>query len=467
MVKRSWSLAERLAAGIGLALLILSLILGFSGYATLSNLFENNLRERAESQARQLALFAADAILVYDYGTLERYARALADEPGILSVSILREDGEVLAKAYSEGELTDKSTIEVRQNLMIGQSDIGIVKLKVDRQGTETSLQRLGVTGLIVLVALIIVLFWVLRKFVDRGLIQPVQQLARAANPLNSMKCPEPGDLPQELQRLAQTFQGLCSEIQTHLKEQEHAEQKIRDATARLTHEQRLATVGQMAAGLAHNLNTPLGSIKGYGQLLLERLEKPQQKHQAELIVEQAETCAKTVRNLLTAVRTPEVEQIEFDLYQQVSGTVDLVRPLLSGQGTSVIEPDYVADEKCLVSGDPGGVEQILFNLLTNAAQAGASKIVIEITNHEINNCCVLAVNDNGPGINKELRSTLFDPFVTDKHPGEGTGLGLYMSQKLASDMGAQLNLSESSSGIGASFHLTFTQNKSNEFNKP
>lgn len=457
-MKRRWSLAERLAAGIGLALLVLSLILGFSGYVTLSKLFESNLQQRAESQARQLALFAADAILVYDYGTLERYVKALADEPGILSVSISRNDGEVLAQSKPKTKTSDKPTIKVSQNLLVGQTNIGSVQLAVDRQAMEKSLQRMGLAGLVVLITLIVVLFWVLRRFVDRGLIQPVQQLARAANPLNSIQCPEPAELPKELQRLAQTFRDLCGEIKTHLKTREHDEQIIRETTARLTHEQRLATVGQMAAGLAHNLNTPLGSIKGYGQLLSERLDDTQQKYQAKLIVEQAEACANTVRNLLTAVRTPEVEQRPFELYRQVSGTIELVRPLLHGQGTTVIEPVRIKDIECLVTGDPGGVEQILFNLLTNAAQAGATKVVVTIKQKQDNNC-VLLIADNGPGIKPELRNTLFDPFVTDKHAGEGTGLGLYMSQKLANDMGAELVLSDIYTESGARFELRFSLN--------
>ncbi|MEE9302410.1 MAG: hypothetical protein V3U84_01360 [Thiotrichaceae bacterium] len=235
MVGRVWTLAERLTVGIGLALLALSMILGISGYATLSSLFESNLRERAESQARQLALFSADAILVYDYATLERYSKELSDEPGILSVSIIRSDGEVLAEAGEQENWPPSSTIKVDQSLQLGNSDIGVVQLVVDRQGMEDSLRRLGISGLIVLMVLLIALFWILRKFIDRGLIRPVQQLAQAANPLNNKNCPEPKDLPQELESLAQTFRGLCSDIKTHLHERESAELRVRNATDILT----------------------------------------------------------------------------------------------------------------------------------------------------------------------------------------------------------------------------------------
>lgn len=459
MVKRIWTLAERLAVGIGIALLILSMILGLSGYAALSSLFENNLRERAESQARQLALFSADALLVYDYATLERYTKALADEPGIFSVSVLRGDGEILASSGEEYEGPGSSVIKVEQSLKIGNSDIGVVTLQVDRQGMEKSLQRLGVSGFIVLMVLIVTLFWVLRKFIDQGLIRPVQQLAQSANPLNSRQCPEPKELPQELELLAQTFRGLCSDIKTHLNEREHAEQQVRNATERLTREQRLATVGQVAAGLAHNLNTPLGSIKGYAQLLSERIENAEQKHQASLIVEQAESCAKTVQNLMTAVRMPDVEKKEFDLYRHVSGAIQLVRPLLRGQHTKVVGPENMDNKSCMAQGDPGAVEQILFNLLTNAAQAGATEVTVKLDQLRANKAWILTVQDNGPGIKQELRTSLFDPFVTDKPSGEGTGLGLYMSQKLATGMGAELSLSDGESGTGACFILRFYEN--------
>ncbi len=99
MVKRSWSLTEKLTMGIGLALVISSLVLALAGYIALSRLLEDNLTQRAESQARQLALFSVDAILVYDYATLERYTSELAREPGIISVLIRRNDGELLATA--------------------------------------------------------------------------------------------------------------------------------------------------------------------------------------------------------------------------------------------------------------------------------------------------------------------------------------------------------------------------------
>lgn len=464
MVKRSWTLSEQLGAGIGLAMLIMGLVLGSFGYITLSNILEDHLQERAESQARQLALFAADAILLYDYATLERYAKELADEPGIISVKIQRNDGETLAQASNPETSSNTSIIEVQQRLHIGQLDIANVTLAVDRRSMELTLQQLALVGFVVLLVLIITVFWIMRQFVERGVIKPVQQMVLAANPLKTDNCPEPKDLPEELARLAETIRGLCGEVRAHLIEREHAEQLARLATERLTREKRLATVGQIAAGLAHNLNTPLGSIKGFAQLLCENLDDPKNKQQASCIVTQAESCAATVRNLLTTVRPPEIVLREFDLYQQVVTSVEYMRPLLRDRGVEVIiMNEQNSEDRPKVMGDCGAVEQILFNLLSNAAQANATEVNIDFVVEPDDNNVVMNVCDNGPGISHALGESLFDPFVTDKAPGEGTGLGLYLSKQLAENMGADLFLSSTSSTNGACFSLMFYSKRSAE----
>jgi len=455
MVKRIWSLTERLTFGVGLAFLALSLILASLGYAALSNLLESHLSERAESQARQLALFSVDAILVYDYATLERYTTELAKEPGIVSVVIRRNDGELLAEAGSTLDISDESRIHVEQVFLIGESEIGSVFLSVDKKGMEAVLLRLGLTGLGLLLFVLTLLFLMLRKFINHELIQPVQALAQSINPLRAEQCPEPTGLPKELQHLAQTFQGMCSDIKNHLHEREQAEQMVRQVSERLSRDQRLSVVGQMAAGLAHNLNTPLGSIKGYAQLLAEDSEDENHKHQASLIIEQAESCADKVSNLLTAVRLPEIEAQAFDLNQQITGAIDLMAPILKGYGTQVNKPLSPKDGESMVVGDPGALEQILFNLLTNAAQAGAGRIDLRIESLDNNEGYRLNVEDDGPGIPQAMQSTIFDPFVTSKLPGEGTGLGLYMSRQIAIKMGAELSVEARNSELGACFTLT------------
>ena len=455
MVKRSWSLTEKLTMGIGLALVISSLVLALAGYIALSRLLEDNLTQRAESQARQLALFSVDAILVYDYATLERYTSELAREPGIISVLIRRNDGELLATAGSELNLNDSSRIHVVEPFYIGDSGIGTVYLSVDRKGMEQALFQVGLSGLGLLLLVLALLFLTLRKFIKVELIEPIQKLAQSINPLHAEQCPQPTGLAEELQQLALTFQSLCGDIKNHLRERELAEHMVRKVSERLSRDQRLAVVGQMAAGLAHNLNTPLGSIKGYAQLLSERCSDESQKHQAQLIAEQAESCAEKVSNLLTAVRLPELTQQPFDLVVQVNGAIELISPILKGYSIALGKVQTSADHACMVLGDPGALEQILFNLLTNAAQAGAENIHLMIESTVNKHGYRLKVEDDGPGIPPGMQASIFDPFVTSKLPGKGTGLGLYMSRQIANQMGAHLVLeSTNQPETGARFVL-------------
>jgi len=477
MVTRPWTLSTRLGAGIGLTVMLLGLVLGVAGYTTLSGLLERHLRDSAESRARQLALFGADAILSYDYATLERYASALAREPDIVAVRVTRDDGELLASAGDTdgpGMRDASALIAASQSLHLGGSRIGSVQLWVDRGGMEASLRRLAVTGLVLLLGLIALLFWLLRHFVERSLIRPVQALALAANPLAAQQCPEPGSLPAELAQLSTTFHQLCASIQAHLNEREHAERLARAATERLTREQRLATVGQLVAGLAHKLNTPLGSIRGFAQLLSERSDDPRQRRQADLIIEQAEACATTVRNLLDSVHPGSPQARDFDLHAHLQGTVELMQPLLHKLSITILLPDTDAtnpdssttspDCRYTVTADPAGVEQILFNLLSNAIDAGADHVTLRLGERHQYPYGALWVCDDGagiapdaPSIAADLAERLFDPFITAKPPGQGTGLGLYLSRQLATAMGARLELSDHCRTPGACFALTFS----------
>lgn len=474
MVGQQWSLAQRVGAGIGLALLLFGFVLGIAAYQGLSNLLEQHLSERANSHAHQLALFSADAILIHDYATLERYTSALASEPGVLEVTIRRDDGEVLAHAIRPGLLQGNSAtspmvnsghavkrLYVQHNLNIGGSIIGVVKLGVDRGPMEAYLQRLAWIGLGFLLAMIVLIFLGLRWFIERGLIRPIEQLALAANPLSGAQCSEPKSLPEELARLARVFRQLCADVQTHLSGREQAEQLARNATDRLTRQQRLATAGQIAAGVAHNLNTPLGSIRGYAQLLLEQLSEPEQRRKAQLIVEQSESCATSVRNLLTTVHPPKVKQQVFDLHGQLEVSLEVMRPLFRDWGMQVKALGF--DSRCDVIGDPAALEQILFNLFSNAAQAGASELSVRLLKNDSSAHCALRIDDNGPGIDARLRDSLFDPFVTEKEPGEGTGLGLYLSRQLAEGMQAGLTLGASEPTKGACFVLSLRCNTNPE----
>jgi two-component system NtrC family sensor kinase len=195
-----------------------------------------------------------------------------------------------------------------------------------------------------------------------------------------------------------------------------------------LAQSEKMSSLGQMISGVAHELNNPLASIVGYTQLIRGSAEEGGTLHKRlEVLGREAERCRKIVRNLLSFVRNHEPEHKLLSLNQVVENVVALLRYQLRVDGIRV-ESDLDTGLPALV-GDAHQLEQVLVNLLTNAAQAirqtGEPGTVTLQTRPGSAGGVLLEVRDTGPGIPEGARSRIFDPFFTTKDPGEGTGLGL------------------------------------------
>lgn len=226
---------------------------------------------------------------------------------------------------------------------------------------------------------------------------------------------------------------------------------------AQLIQNDKMASIGQLVSGVAHELNNPLTSIAGLAELLLEReLAGPHREH-LRVIHDQAERAGRIVRNLLTFARKGVPEQAAVDLNDVVSRTTLLIMYELQLHG---IELDTaLTAEPVAVRGDRYELQQVLLNLVTNAVQAVSTlpegrprriRLVTERREDE----AVLRVCDSGPGVPPHLVPHLFTPFFTTKAPGEGTGLGLSLSYGLVKAHGGLLAYEPPSEG-GAEFRIT------------
>lgn len=217
---------------------------------------------------------------------------------------------------------------------------------------------------------------------------------------------------------------------------------------------EKLAAVGQLSAGIAHELNTPLGSILGYARLLLKgnNLQSDQRERLA-IIAEQAKKSSSIIRELLDFSRlsTPLPNQaMSCDLNNVTAEAIRVLQTELDKRFINVKLDLSTVPE---VDADPKRLEQVLVNMLLNSAQAIGSNGEIDISIHGSDQEARITIKDSGPGIPPENLSRIFDPFFTTKPVGTGTGLGLSICAGIINDYGGAIDV-RSAPGEGSLFTI-------------
>ena len=228
------------------------------------------------------------------------------------------------------------------------------------------------------------------------------------------------------------TDQGTVRNIVCYAKditEQKHVEQRIQQT-------EKLVALGQLAAGLAHEINNPLGVILCYTDILKEdcQADPHQQQADVEIIAKHARTCQRIVADLLNFARSQKSDKTMAAINPLIEKVVAMVRPQFSkNQITIDLDLDQHLPSLLL---DRDRIRQVFLNLLMNAAHAIHDHGTITITSTYIEDeqLIRITVEDTGAGIEPDILPKIFDPFFTTKPPGSGTGLGLSVSYGIISD---------------------------------
>ncbi len=244
------------------------------------------------------------------------------------------------------------------------------------------------------------------------------------------------------------------SELRRTILELRATKRKLEETQMQLVQSERLAGIGQLAAGVAHELNNPLSGVMGFTQLLLESSGlTSEQKKDLETIYTQSQRCRAIIQNLLQFSRRKDPKKEELDLVPVIEATLELVKYEFSTSDIEVIR-------KCprslpLVYGDVHQLQQVFLNVLTNARQAmeGRRKSVLEIEAGHTPQSVFVRFKDNGVGIPKDVQDKIFDPFFTTKPVGKGTGLGLSICYGIVQQHQGTLRV-DSDAGTGATFIL-------------
>ena len=216
----------------------------------------------------------------------------------------------------------------------------------------------------------------------------------------------------------------------------------------------RLASVGEMAAGIAHEINNPLTGVIGFSDMLMERKLPQDMREQVEIIADGSRRVADIVKRLLTFARQHKPVRAMVNINDLIANTLNMRSYVLKTNNINVIT-EYDATLP-LITIDPGQIQQVFLNLIVNAEYSmkktdkpGELKITTKIINDKI----TVSFRDNGLGISEENMKRLFQPFFTTKPVGEGTGLGLSLSRSIIAEHSGTLSV-ESKINEGATFFI-------------
>ena len=360
------------------------------------------------------------------------------------------------------------------QNLL-GVIDVGVsleaADARVVRTTTETIL--FVVVSTIVICALVALLVHLrVNRPVER-LLECTQQVAKG-----NLECEIEVASDDEIGHLARSFKKMTEDLRNAqaelsdwaLKLEEEVENKTRDlklAQAQILRSEKLSSLGSLAAGVAHELNSPLMGIMTYAHLAAKRLpDDSSEKEHLEVIVSQADRCATIIKQLLEFSRERPPEKKRQDINAIVEKAVALVEHQSGFHGIE-IHRDFAPDVPPVMM-DAGQMQQVFLNLVVNAGEAMsdggrltiqtralASAVESQPAAGDVSSKKVQIVfRDTGVGIPPEDVVKIFDPFFTSKDVGEGTGLGLAVSYGIIEQHGGTIGV-ESTPGKGTVFTIT------------
>lgn len=215
---------------------------------------------------------------------------------------------------------------------------------------------------------------------------------------------------------------------------------RLRTMTEQLINQEKMASVGQMAAGVAHEINTPLGIILGYTQLMMDDFNVESETYSSLLVMErQTKACRRIVADLLKFSRQADSAKASINVNTIIGEVLAVTEHTLNINQVEIVRDFAPILPK--VFGDAEKLHQVFINLFNNAQFAMENGGKIFVTTKAVDNEVVISIQDTGSGIPDNIKNKIFDPFFTTKDVGKGTGLGLSVTYGIIKDHGGRINV--------------------------
>lgn len=376
-------------------------------------------------------------------------------------IATLLEAEEMLEALERNGNLypimakLDTAVNQISQQIQNTTESIAVIEAARQRQAQRGLL--IVVIGAVLAVAAVAILgFLLYRKIMD-----PLRQLQRGVERVRGgaldHRLEPTGD--RELVELAQRFNDMTAELESFYHD---LEEKVRTQSQQLAQSERLASVGHLAAGVAHEINNPLGIIVGEVELAKHRAGASDQEL-LERIMEQAMRCKRMTRRLLSLATVKSGLHEEVAVLDFVAMQIERAQTLPQAEGKRLSLDAERIVKSTSVNTDPDLAGQVLSNLLSNACEASSEgdSIVVEV--RESATEVSMAVVDEGRGLSEAERAKVFEPFYTSKRgvASGGSGLGLAISYAIVETLQGRLSVTSDGPGKGCRFELSLPKYQS------
>jgi two-component system, NtrC family, sensor kinase len=367
----------------------------------------------------------------------------LANRPGQAWPDMAANELSVKSAAVIETEIGGTSYFLARGRSKAAPADVVVL---VPRAATYLT-ARAVLTQLVWVGAALVFIAALLAMFFARRLSRPIEKLSVAADAVGAgqFDINVAVTTRDEVAQLTHSFNSMAHNLRER-------DARLHAANLQLVQSEKMAAVGQLSAGLAHEVKNPLAGILGFAQLTRRSLSDPEAiKNNLDVIERETRRCTEIIGNLMRFSRQEPGERAALDVNSVVERAVKLVEHQL-GLKNVKIERQLGSSLPHLL-GNANQIQQVLMNLLINAQQAmepkgGTARVRTFADQGRI----TLEVEDTGPGIPDELRARIFEPFFTTKPAGQGTGLGLSVSYGIVRDHGGEIRAEKGADGRGARF---------------
>jgi signal transduction histidine kinase len=258
--------------------------------------------------------------------------------------------------------------------------------------------------------------------------------------------------MTMRLQERTEEAARLYAETVQRNKELADINARLQAMQLQLIQSEKLAAIGQLTAGIVHDVKNPLAVIKGLAEVLQDDATiTDETRHELQVIRESAEKANRIVSDLLKFARQSQPEMETHDLRETVEASIRLTTYLIREARIQLVKA--IPEQATLVTYDPQQIEQVLINMIHNAIQAMPNRGTLEVSLAQVDGTAAIAIQDTGTGIPPENLKRIFDPFFTTKPEGVGTGLGLSVSYGIVANHQGKIEV-ESEVGKGTKFTI-------------